>query len=88
MITKLIEVTQTVQVSIDETKLTPDWMADFRRSFYNYHVVDDHLKHLAHLEACGVTYLPHVNNTFIEGYGNANDLGIRAAVMDADMEVR
>lgn len=88
MITKTIAVTQLVEVTIDETKLTPEWMADWRKVFYNYHTVDDHLKHLAQLEARGITYLPHINDTFIEGYGKASDLGIKAAVMDVDMEIR
>jgi len=88
MVTKLVEVIQLVEVSIDESKLTPEWMEDFRKSFYNFHSVNDHLKHLAQLEARGITYLPHVNNSFIEGYGDANDTGIKAAVLDVEMEMR
>lgn len=88
MITKTIVVTQYVDVTIDETKLTPEWMESYRQMFYQYHDVDDHLKHLAQLEARGITYQPHVNNTFIEGYGEANDLGIKAAVTDVEMEVQ
>lgn len=87
MVTKLIEVTQIVEVSIDETKLTPEWMASFRDVFYNYHDIDDHLGHIAQLEARGITYQPHVNNTFIEGYGNANDLRIKARVVDTEIEI-
>jgi hypothetical protein len=88
MITKQVEVTQIVEVTIDETKLTPEWMASFRDIFYNYHSVNDHLGHLAQLEARGLTYQPHVNNSFIEGYGNANDLGIKIRVVEAEVEVR
>lgn len=88
MITKQVEVTQIVEVSIDETKLTPEWMQGFRDVCYSYHDVDDHLGHLAQLEARGITYQPHVNNSFIEGYGNADDMGIKARVIDTEIEIR
>lgn len=87
MITKQVEVTQTVEVTVDETKFTPEWMQSFRETFYKYHTVDDHLKHLGQLEARGLTYQPHVDNTFIEGYGNANEMGISARVVDTEVKI-
>ena len=87
MITKQVSVTQTVEVTIDETKFTDEWMASFRDVFYNYYSLDDHVGHLAQLEARGLTYLPHVNNEFIEGYGPAGDMGIKSRVVDTDIEI-
>lgn len=87
MITKQVNVTQTVEVTIDETKFTPDMMASYRETFYPYHSLDDHMGHIAQLEARGLTYQPHIGNEFIEGYGPANEMGIKARVVDTEIEV-
>jgi hypothetical protein len=87
MITKQIDVTQTVEVTVDETKFTPEMMSAFRDTFYDFHDLDDHMKHFAQLEARGITYQPHVNNEFIEGYGHANEYSIKARVIDTEIEI-
>lgn len=88
MITKQVEVTQLVEVTVDESRFTDEWMESFRKMFYTYNSVDEHLQHLAQLEARGITYQPHVSNEFIEGYGNASDMGISIRVLDVEMEIQ
>lgn len=83
MITKTVAVTSYVKVTLDETKFTPEWMAEFRRGFYDFDTLGDHIEHLAQLTAreivdenydydkLGIT--PH---PFVEGYGPLNEMGI------------
>jgi hypothetical protein len=67
-----IEVSQFVDVTVDETKFTPEFMAEFRENFYPFHAIDDHIHHLAQLAARGVISTP----CFIEGYGDSREMGI------------
>lgn len=82
MITKQVEVVQLVEVTVDETKFTPEFMAEFRESFYDYSTVNDHIEHLAQLQARGLINMPEINNRFIEGYGPANEMGIVTQSLD------
>ena len=69
-----VEVTQTITVTLDETKFTPEFMAEYRESFYDYNTIEDHAKHLAFLEASGM--VSH-GSAFIEGYGSMSNMGIK-----------
>lgn len=51
--TQDIDVTIPVTVTVDESKFTPDFIADFREHFYPFHTVDDHIRHIASLAAYG-----------------------------------
>lgn len=77
MITKEYEVTGFVRVTVDESKFTPEFMAEFRESFFPYETIEEHLEHLANLFARGVV---DNSDTFIEGYGPPQEMGIRFAV--------
>jgi hypothetical protein len=77
MTTEDIEVTQLVKVTVDESKFTPEWMADFREHFYPFTSIEDHMEHIAQLAARGVISTP----CFIEGYGQSDDMGIRADIL-------
>lgn len=74
MRTITIEVTQTIDVTLDETKFTPEFMKEYRESFYDYTTIEQHAKHLAFLEASGM--VSH-GSAFIEGYGPMSDMGIK-----------
>lgn len=87
MSTKLVEVRTTVEVAVDDSKFTPEWMRSFRESFYSFHRLDDHLQHLAQLAAREIIYQPQVTNDFIEGYGNANGMGIATRIVSVNSEV-
>lgn len=78
------EVKQFVDVTLDETKFTEEWMAEFRSSFYPLTTVEDHAEHLAQLCARGL-----VDNytSFIEGYGPPSEFGIEFAIVDSEIEV-
>lgn len=74
MITKLIEVTQHIAVTIDETQFTEEFLAEFDRYFYDFDGdLDEHFKHLAQLYARGV----YDETDYIEGYGPAKSMGIK-----------
>jgi hypothetical protein len=76
MSTKTVEVTTTVQGSLDESK----FMQEFRDSFYGFHTIIDHYEHLAYMFAqwfCN-------NYSFIEGYGNPKDMGIRFEIVHSE----
>lgn len=70
---KNVTVHITVKVKIDESKFDEKFMEEFRESFYPFYDLDDHYKHLAQLYARGISD----NGDFIEGYGPAEDMGIK-----------
>jgi hypothetical protein len=78
-----VEVRHVVRVSVDETKFTPDFMREFRQNMYNFTSISDHVEHLAQLYARGL----YDEHSFIEGYGPAEDFGIRFKIVDASEEV-
>ena len=61
-----------VQVTVNRRKFTKKFLESFRKSFYNFQDIEDHLRHLAWLYATGRTQ----NGAFIEGYGPAEEMGI------------
>ena len=82
-VTKDIEVTITVRVSVDETKFTPEFMRDFRETFYPFHSLDDHIQHLAQMEAREMISGP---TDFVEGYGQLDEMGITTRWIDTETE--
>jgi uncharacterized protein (DUF2126 family) len=85
MLTRKVQVTQTVEVTVDEATFTPEFMAEFRQFFFPFETLDEHLEHLAQLHARGIASdFPHA---FIEGYGPPKDMGIRFEVTDQTEEV-
>lgn len=83
MITKKVQVTQVVEVTVDETKFDPAFMQEFRESFYKFTTLDDHVEHLGQMYARGL----YGNGDFIEGYGPAKDMGISFASPRAGFDV-
>lgn len=75
-------VTSEVEVTVDETKFTPEWMAEWRGSFYHFHTVEDHIQHIGQLAAREM-----LNPSFTEGYGPLSDMGIEARVVGSDTEI-
>lgn len=65
-----------VEIELDETKFDEAFMAEFRESFYQYHELDEHVAHLAQLEARGLL------DTFTEGYGEIDEFAIKARQAD------
>jgi hypothetical protein len=78
-----VEVSQTVQVTVDEAKFTPEFMAKFRASMYPFQTIERHIEYLGQLHARGLAD----EYSFIEGYGQAADFGIRFRVVDGYQEI-
>lgn len=68
-----IEVAYTVSVEVPDGFFTDDFMKEFRESFYEFYTVEQHMQHLAQLYVRGLAH----NDSFIEGYGDARELGIK-----------
>lgn len=86
MKTLIFEVTQTVEVTVDEAKFTPEFMAEFRAHFFDFDTVADHAGHIAQLQARGVIELDISRDEFIEGYGPASGMGIAAKVTETTVD--
>lgn len=82
LITKIVEVTSTVTVTINPAQFTAEFMAEFRDLFYAFDDIDDHIKHLAQLAA---RELLHGNSA--EGYGPLDEMEIQASVLDRSTEI-
>lgn len=81
-----VEVRQIVEVQLDEQNFDEAFMEEFRDGFYPFMTLADHAEHIAQLQARGLTNL-EFNPDFIEGYGESDDMGIKARVTDYEMEV-
>ena len=79
---RTVIVTLTVEVEVDEDKFTPEFMAEFRDSFYNFYTISRHIEHIAQLEARGLLF-----PSFTEGYGPLADFGIKADVVNQEQEI-
>lgn len=81
---KTVEVRITVEVEIPDNLLTEEAMANFRLDFYDFKTPEDHIKHLAQLNARGLAN----EYNFIEGYGEPKKLGIKfGEINEIDCEV-
>jgi hypothetical protein len=59
-----------VEITLDEAKFDEAFMSEFRRSFYQFHDIEEHAEHLAQLQARGLL------DFFTEGYGEIKAMGI------------
>jgi len=78
MKTITVEVTETIEVELDETKFTPEFMQEFKECMYVFNSIEDHAKHLAQLEARGFIGF----REDVEGYGSLRDMGITFNTID------
>lgn len=79
----MVTVTQTVSVELDDSKFTEEFMQEFRESFYPFYELSDHAEHIGQLAA---REMFSAYDDFIEGYGPAKEMGIKAMVTDTDIE--
>lgn len=94
MKTMKFEVRQTVTVSLDETKFTPEFMEGFNSTIFDAGTIEDgaleeHGKHLAQMAARGVIpdFVTARHGEFIEGYGPSAEMGIAVRVLQEQTEV-
>ena len=79
-----IEVSQIVEVDLDPSKFTPDFLEEFRLGFYDFTTIEEHAEHIAQLQARGVIDL-EATSEFIEGYGPSAEMGIAARISHTEM---
>jgi hypothetical protein len=65
---------QSISVEFDERKFTKAFMDNFRRYFYNFETVAQHIEHIA---TCYARGLIADESSFLEGYGRLDEFGIR-----------
>lgn len=80
---QLVSVQQIIEVEIDESKFTSEFLQEFQENFYPFACVEEHMTHLAQLFAREIAD----NYSFIEGYGQAEDMGIKFKVEDCNVDV-
>lgn len=90
-----VEVRQTVEVTMDADAFTPEFFEEYNSSI-TYRGGDDgdiewalreHAEHLAWVHATGVELLDGFDSPFIEGYGPASEMGIKADTVSVDTSV-
>lgn len=85
MITKRVQVTHIIDVTMDERKFDQRFTEEFNRSIFFAIDLDDHAEHLAQLYARGV--IDGRASEFIEGYGPARSMGIEFKEVEQYQEV-
>jgi len=81
-----VEVTQKVEVTIDEKEYTEEDLKAFREDFYDFLDYKDHAEHLAQMTARGL--IGGRPDEFVEGYGPLNEAGISLTKIEPlDVEV-
>lgn len=73
-----VNVTQTVEVTLDESKFSKEFLEEFKEYFYDFDDMEEHAKHLAQLKARELIDY----DGFIEGYGNIEDMEISLEITD------
>ncbi len=81
-----ISVTQTIDITVDDTKFDSCFMSEFRQYFFPFETIEQHAKHLAQLQARGIHDLSPYASEFVEGYGPSHDMGIKGVVRSTDIE--
>lgn len=81
MMTRNVEVTFLVEVTVDETKFTPQFLAEYATALQDFDL-EGHIKHIAFLEVQDL-----LQPEFTEGYGKLSEMGITATVYDSEMEI-
>lgn len=85
-VTKRVVVEQEIDVTIDTSKFTPDFLSSFDATFFDFAGdLDEHFKHLAQLYARGVT--SGYRDAFVEGYGELGEMNITFVDRGCDEEI-
>lgn len=76
---RTVEVTFFVEVEMDDSKFTPEFMSEFQQTMFNYDTLDEHAEYLAWLAVRGL-----LDEDFTEGYGPLKDMGIKIVFSEGD----
>ncbi len=69
-----VEVIQLINITIDESKFTPEFMKDFNSYMFEFKGVEEHIKFIVEKFADGTV---SSENDFLEGYGILSEFGIK-----------
>lgn len=78
-----VAVTLNVEVELDETKFDDAFFEEYTKNFFSYDTIEDHAKYLAWMFATARID----NGEFIEGYGPAEEMGIKFKELDDTQEI-
>ncbi len=78
-----VEVIREIEVELDDDIFTDQFMEAFRASFYAFDSVDEHVEHLAQMEARELIGF----DNFVEGYGDIKEMGITMKVTNQTEDV-
>lgn len=77
---------QIVEVTLKEDAFTPEFMSEFRQSFYNFTTLEEHSEHIAQMYARGLYDPICLNIEFIEGYGPIKNFVESLSLTDFDID--
>lgn len=77
-----VEVTQWVEVELDDSKLTDEFNKEFSSFMWPVDCLEDHANHIAQMEARGLIDY----NRFVEGYGDLREMNCKVKVVDQKEE--
>lgn len=84
MNTSNIIVHQNFEITLDESKFTPEFIKVFKESFYNLNTFKEHRDNIAKAYSMGFIRYP---NYFFEGYGNLEkSFGFKIKTLDTWVE--
>ena len=80
---------KTVKVEIAESKFDDDFIASFKKTFYDIENIQGHIENLAQMKARGLinNYSPDPDGVFIEGYGREKEMGIKLVETSEEWDV-
>ena len=85
MIKKIVKVSYLIEVTIDETKFTDEFMEEFEKYMYPADL-NDHITNLAAL-TIELDRTDLSKEYFIEGYGDPKEMGITTQILDEDSHI-
>lgn len=78
---RTVEVTFSIEVEVDESKFTPEFIDAFKKHFHDLDSIEEHIEYIAELHA------KNRLDSFTEGYGELSSMGIKAQINDVFAEV-
>jgi hypothetical protein len=63
--------TDEYEIELDENQMNEEWMEEFRKVFYNFHSLKEHVEQIAQMRA-------RFGDRFIEGYGYPLEDGVKS----------
>jgi len=86
--TVTVVIEKEIEVELDESKFDKTFLSEFRDSFYPFHTIEEHIKHLAQMKARGlIDRSLSSDGAFIEGYGRMRPMGIKLLELSEDWHV-